>query len=477
MTRVLICVFDALRPEFVTPDLMPHLSAFAERGVRYVNSRAVFPTETRVNQSAVTTGCLPRRHGVVGNRMIARDLLPERMIDTGDDAALAEALATGPVLAVPNMAERLAAAGRSFASLSAGTPGGGRLINHSAERLGSTRLAMRAPEACWPQDLFDRLTAVAGPLPDPAPPAPDWIDWAVTAYLDGIEAETAPDAMLLWLCEPDETFHWHGIGGAQSRGIMGHVDRAFGRIIERLGPAIDAGEMQVIAMSDHGQLSLTGGRLDIPARLTKAGFACARDGLSDGADCALALANGGGLWVRGGDPGLVEQIAEWLLGQDWCGPVFTRDGLAGTPSHALLGLDHPRAPDIALVCRTEDLANGHGVTGLSLHDAPYPDGGGCHGGLSRWELHNLLCLGGRAFRAGAEIAVPAGNIDVLPTVMALLGLAPPAEIDGRVLAEAMADGPRPEDTVWAAHVVSERGGSLSCRVTGDGIYLDGAWRA
>ncbi len=36
--RFLIVVLDALRPEFVTPELMPNLHGFAERGVRFANS-------------------------------------------------------------------------------------------------------------------------------------------------------------------------------------------------------------------------------------------------------------------------------------------------------------------------------------------------------------------------------------------------------------------------------------------------------
>ena len=476
MTRVLICVFDALRPEFVVPELMPRLSAFAADGVRYLNSRAVFPTETRVNQSAVTTGCLPRKHGVVGNKMMAPDLLPGRMIDTGNDAKLTEALAAGQLLCVPNMAERLSAAGLSFASLSAGTPGGGRLINHSAEALASTRLAMRAPEACCPPDLFDRLVTVAGPLPDPTPPAPAWIEWAVTAYLDGIEADIAPDTMLLWLCEPDETFHWHGIGGPEARGILSHVDAAFGRIVDQLAPKITAGELQVVAMSDHGQLTLQGGRLDIATRLSEAGFPCGKSGLDDDAVCALALANGGGIWVRDGEADLVARIAQWLVQQDWCGPVFTRDGVSGTLSYDLLGLEHDRAPHIAIACRGEDANNSHGLPGLSRHDAPYPEGGGCHGGLSEWELHNVLCLGGTAFRSGAEIAAPAGNIDILPTTMALLGLEAPNDIDGRILSEAFAGGADPADLKWSEETETAEGAALALRRMGQGLYLDKAWR-
>ncbi len=54
--RILIVAFDALRPDMVTPALMPNLTAFAEAGVRFSRSRAAFPSETRVNQTALVTG-------------------------------------------------------------------------------------------------------------------------------------------------------------------------------------------------------------------------------------------------------------------------------------------------------------------------------------------------------------------------------------------------------------------------------------
>ena len=86
--RFLIVVLDALRPEFVTPEMMPNLHAFAGRGVRFANSRSTFPTETRVNQSAVTTGCYPARHGVVANRFPLPEASPCSVLDSGDDLAL-----------------------------------------------------------------------------------------------------------------------------------------------------------------------------------------------------------------------------------------------------------------------------------------------------------------------------------------------------------------------------------------------------
>ena len=478
-TRALIVVFDALRPEFVTPERMPNLSRFASKGVEYLNSHSTFPTETRVNQSAVTTGCMPHRHGIVGNKFIADDLQPGLLVNSGDDAMLEAAFAAGPVMSMPALGQRLTRARRSYAALSAGTPGGGRLINWSAEQDGTFRLAMRRPDACVPEGAFDRIVDRIGPLPDYELPAKDWISWAVTAYLDYVEPEVTPDVMLLWLCEPDESFHWKGIGSPEAEVTLAHVDAEFGRILHSHADAIAEGGLQVIAMSDHGQLSLEGERLDLVAKLGRAGFRASTKSL-DGADCVVALANGGGIWVRDRDPLLTEEIVGYLLDQDWCGPLFTRDGSLGTLRQAELRIDHARAPDISLVLAAREASNAAGITGLSVHDAPYPEGGGCHGGLSHWELHNVLMLGGSAFRSGVQIRAPAGNIDVLPTVFSALGLDVPGDIDGRVLAEGLADGPDPESLQWEdSEIVSEntRGPRthLSVSDLGHSRYLNRAW--
>ena len=478
-TRVLVVVFDALRPEFVTPRQMPNLSNFAEKGVRYLNSHSTFPTETRVNQSAVTTGCMPRRHGIVGNRFIADDLQPGLLVNSGDDAMLEAAFAAGPVFSVPTLGQRLTRAGKSYAALSAGTPGGGRLINWSAQADGTFRLAMRRPEACAPSGVFERIVDTIGPLPDYTLPAKAWITWAVTAYLDYVEPQVAPDVMLLWLCEPDESFHWKGIGSDAAEETLAHVDAEFGRILEHHAEEIRAGTLQIVAMSDHGQLSLEGERLDLPARLGEAGFRASTSTM-DGADCVVALANGGGIWVRDRDPDLTAQIVEFLQTQDWCGPLFTRDGTGGTLKQEELCVDHARAPDISLAMAAGDAPNDAGVAGLSLHDAPYPEGGGCHGGLSQWELHNVLVLGGQAFRQGIEVHTPAGNIDVLPTVAALLGLDIPDGIDGRVLSEAFADGPDPDSVTWEDTMLTSRNSDgarthLSVSDIGSTRYLNRAW--
>ena len=431
-TRVLIVVLDALRPEFVTPGLMPNLHGFVSGGVHYLNSRSTFPTETRVNQSAVTTGCYPSKHGIVANRFVLDELGPDSTLNTGDDLQLEPAFEqlSGRLLDVPTLGERLSQAGRSYATISAGTPGGGRLINHAAETDGSFRFALNRPEATAPAGVMSAITNRIGPMPERSLPALEWNSYAAACYLEYVVPEINPDVMLLWLSEPDETFHKLGIGSPDALSAIAHMDAEFGRILARQKEQIAAGALQIIAMSDHGQISLSGARLDLAARLSDAGFN----------DCTIVAGNAGGIWVRDSDPELITGITCWLRDQNWCGPLFTRDGAAGTLTHDHVAIAHRRAPDIALVMAYDDDDNEWGHAGTTPHDAIYPTGGGCHGGLSPFELHNFLALSGRAFGEGKSPSVPAGNIDITPTVLDLLGLDVPTGIDGRVLREAYRNG-------------------------------------
>ncbi len=482
--RCLIVVFDALRPEFVTPDLMPNLSAFAASGVRYANSRSIFLTETRVNQTAVVTGCLPYRNGIVANHMLATDVWTDKSINTGLEDQLAEAFeaATDGLIKVPTLGERLTGAGRRYASLSAGTPGGGRLINHSAQRDGSFRLAMRAPEAAVPEGVQNSIFAAIGALPEYRRPASAWINWAVDSYLKWVEPEVRPDVMLLWLCEPDETFHYHGIGSPAALTSVRHADTEFGRILAAHQAEIDAGVMHIIAMSDHGQITLEGERLDLVSRLREAGIRAAKQP-GDDTDCVVIVHNSGGIWVRDDDPAITAQVVDFLLQQDWCGPIFSRRGTAGTLRLGEVNLDHPRAPTVAVTLRTNDDANTFGRLGATRHDAPYPTGGGCHGGLSAYELHNFLSMAGGAFKSGAVARLPASNVDIAPTVCQLLGLDVAAECDGRVLHEAMLAPSRLPDQAAPSEATivaqNSRGPKthLSFTEFGGVRYLNRAWVA
>lgn len=479
--RVLIVVFDALRPEFVRPDVMPALHGFAARGVLCGNSHSTFFTETRVNQSAVTSGCMAYQHGMVANQFVASDAVPSGVLNTGDDVKLEAAFkrTNGKLIRVPTLGQMLTQSGKRYASLSAGTAGGGRLINHSAEADGTFRYMMRRTAAACPAGVDKTIEARFGPLPKYELPATAWITRAADIYLDYIEPVVQPDVMLLWLCEPDESFHHLGIGSEGALRTIRHVDDTFARILARHDAEIERGDMQIIAMSDHGQITLEGGRLDITARLQAAGFKAGKH-FDQETECIWAGSNAGGIWVRDGDVALSGQITAWLLEQDWCGPIFTRGGAHGTLRLEDVFLNHTRAPDVALAMRARNGDNAYGLDGFTVHDSPYPTGGGSHGGLSRAELHNFIALGGRAMKAGVRHDVPVGNIDLTPTVLALLGLPIAAHFDGRIMHEAFADGPDATEIDWtsttriAANTMGPRT-HLKVSQVGKSRYVDEAW--
>jgi phosphonoacetate hydrolase len=101
-----------------------------------------------------------------------------------------------------------------------------------------------------------------------------------------------------------------------------------------------------------------------------------------------------------------------------------------------VGLDHARAPDIAFTLRSGSEPDHYGLPGRGLFISGVPVDGGMHGGLNPHEMSTVLILGGPGVLQGVRIEAPAGLIDIAPTVLAVLGLEPPATMMGQPLAAA-----------------------------------------
>ena len=65
--KYLLVGFDGLRPEMVTPELMPRLHRHAQEAVSFRNHRCTFPSETYVSLPSLVTGSAPSRHGMIAN--------------------------------------------------------------------------------------------------------------------------------------------------------------------------------------------------------------------------------------------------------------------------------------------------------------------------------------------------------------------------------------------------------------------------
>ena len=66
---VIVFVVDGLRPDAITAADTPTLFRLRAEGMDFANSHAVFPTVTRVNAAAISTGTQPGTNGIVGNQM------------------------------------------------------------------------------------------------------------------------------------------------------------------------------------------------------------------------------------------------------------------------------------------------------------------------------------------------------------------------------------------------------------------------
>ena len=65
--RTLLVFFDGLRPDYITPGLMPNLFAFKQTAACGKKHHSVFPTVTRVNAASYATGSYPAMHGLMAN--------------------------------------------------------------------------------------------------------------------------------------------------------------------------------------------------------------------------------------------------------------------------------------------------------------------------------------------------------------------------------------------------------------------------
>lgn len=469
MTAFLLIVFDGLRPDMVRPDTTPHLSRFAAEGMRFAHARSVFPSETRVCTASIATGCHPRRHGLVANRMPdPRD--PRGSVDTSDFSVLRELEQQqgAPLLDEPTLGDRLAAAGRGFAVLSSGSTGQTFVLNPRADENGQLVLSAHAAVASSARGR--ELLASLDPPPI-AGSAIERTEWIAETYRQRILPDP-PDASILWLAEPDATAHRGGLGSPAHWAVLRRADAAFGRIVADWQAGPQRERLQIAVASDHGHATVSG-RVSVAAALAR---------YSEFSECVVLPGASGGVLVPDHAPDKIANVARWLMQQDWCGSVFAPDLIdfpdGVLPRSALLS-DHRRAAPVLFTLRADNRTSAAGLPGTSLFDGGLERGAGSHGGLSRAELRTLLLLGGARIRPGLAEA-PAGIVDLAPTALALLGVPGVETMDGRVLSEAI-EGFDPPAAAHTSETWEAAGGGYAQRLArlrlGEHVWLDEGGRA
>lgn len=440
--RVVVCVFDGLRPDMVTPALTPNLIRLAARGAWFREARSVFPSMTRVATTSIATGAPPAVHGIVGNAFFFPEVTRDHVLDMSlaADIALAETATGGRLVDVPTFADQLAAAGKRLAVVHTGSAGSAHLINPRARANGHWTFSIFGREHTQTPDAVDDVVTRFGPLPPRNLPRFEEIDYATTVLTEHVLGELRPDVALIWFNEPDTSYHYKFIGAPDTLAVLRHVDAAFGRILDWIDAQPDADRIAVIAASDHGQIS-TSEQIDIVELLCRQGHQTRRavERTLEGAAIAMTGGNMGEIRVLDGGPARRDAIAAWLIGQPFLGMLFSParnevEGEApGTFASSLVDLDHARQADLVYVLRSSEGLDPFGYPGSCILSGGVPLGGGMHGGLNRYELTTVLMIQGAGMPGGKVDRRPAGIIDIGPSLLDLLGVPAASTMTGRSL--------------------------------------------
>lgn len=433
----LVIVIDGLRPDYITPAIMPNLARLSETAAVATAHHAVFPTVTRVNSPSMATGSYPGTHGLMHNTIYLPAASPSP-IDTAEAGALlkADTATAGKLLTAVSVGELLTAAGRKVLVVGSGSTGASLLMNHREfAKVG----LINSREFIRPASLQPHALEVLGRFPAPSYPNRDANRWAVDAYLELGLKEIKPDVTFMWLTDPDGTAHRHGPGAAETNQALGFVDAEVGRLLTTLTERGLRDQINVLITADHG-FSTHGGPFNVGALLTARG-------LADG----VRIVGGGQLYVEKGGEERIRQIVRVLQGTDWVGAIFTKAAkpgsaegfVPGTLSFDSIHYQHPRAADILVDANWTTAKNKFGYPGMTTSG-----GVAGHGSSSPFDVNVRLIASGPDFKTAFKSEVPTGNIDVALLVCRLQGIKPAPTMVGRVPEELFRGGPAPEQVTF-----------------------------
>jgi predicted AlkP superfamily pyrophosphatase or phosphodiesterase len=433
----LVIIVDGLRPDNVTPEVMPRLYRLGRRGIVFGAHHSVFPTVTRVNASSFVTGTYPETHGLLGNTIFIPSVDATRGLDTGERENLERvARAEGRLLTAPTLGELLEHSGMKLLGVSSGSTGSAFLLNHTV-----SGGAIIHTDYTLPLSLGAKVAATLGPAPPHATPNDAQNQRAIDAYLKVGLDTIHPDVTMMWLNDPDGTAHENGIGAPITRTSLSLVDGGIGRIEDTLRAKGLLDRTNIIVTSDHGFSTHTGEfkleSLVEPFARTMA------DGTKD-----IVVAEGA-IYLRAGEPARVNAIVAALQRQPEVGAIFTRSAVnggregivPGTLSFDLARWNHRRSGDILVSANWTDKTNAAGFPGTTTQT-----GIAGHGSSSPFDIHNTLIAAGPDFREHATSDAPTSNVDIAPTLLRLLGLPTAPSMTGRVIEEGLRIG-RPAPAV------------------------------
>lgn len=432
MTQLIIVVIDGLQPAQINEYYAPNIHRFGAEGCFFENHHPVFPSVTRVNAATMVTGTNPSLHGLFGNTFVPSDFDSSRVLNAMEPELSEIASSGNRVLLTRTIQEILLEHGKEYMAVGVGTSGNAYCHNPMGEIVGGATIH---PDFSIPHDLHGQIKEMYGDWPAEGLPNSPRFRHAMNVFTNHILGECDPDVALIWSSEPDKSQHVYGVGSGRSNLALTEVDLMFAELLSYIESSENCRDADVLVLSDHGYSSIVES-IGLTDSLSKEGY---RFGYRKG---ELLLAPNGGsfhIYVGESDHATAEKVVDWLMEQMWCGVIITSDKIGpieGTISASEIGFEGIRTPDITVSMRWNPRVNPSGFRGYV-----YSIGGGIdmgtHGSMSRYEMNNVLLARGSSFRSHERIITPTGNVDILPTILQIMGIPIPGDIQGRVITESL----------------------------------------
>ena len=300
--RVIIFVWDGLRPDSVDATNTPRLAAMAAQGVWFTDNHSTYPTFTMMNSASFATGNLPAATGFYGNTLWQEG-------PTGNDSAGATVDFNQPIFtedygilldlqtyyggklfligtlfqAAQKAGLVTATVGKSGAAFLQDIAEGGFIVDEkfaypltfakelqaagyalprltpNAYPLGSITLALTNgdPTGADGRNNFSDIST-SDPTDQSGSPYNKANGYMMGVYLDVILAQKHPDLTLIWFRNPDSTEHAYGPGSADYQDSLKSQDQLLGMLQEKLNALGLTASTDLIVVSDHGHSSVSG---------------------------------------------------------------------------------------------------------------------------------------------------------------------------------------------------------------------------
>lgn len=384
------------------------------------------PSVTWPNHTTLVTGVRPEKHGVLANGVLVRGAIgmPTTVDPNRDQSELVR---------IPTIVDAAHAAGLSTAEINWPCTRGSQALDDSFSDVPQSvqhmtpRLRTELVELGLLTDETDAAFKSFSSV------GRDYI-WTEAAC--HVIRQRKPNLLLVHLLNVDGIHHALGSQTTAGYTANAYADMCLARIVNAIEDAGIRDQTTLIVVSDHG-FTTTPKAIRPNVLLRQAGLLKVEAGKLSAAEVHVVPEGGIGL-VYCTNPGDAPQAAaefkKMFVGQEGVADVLLPE------QYSKVGLPHPReynqSPDAVLVA-----ADGYAVSGsvdgetLVASNIEARTSIGSHGFLSTLPKMKAMCvLSGAGIRAGSHLST-IENIDIAPTIAALLGLE--YTTDGKPLTSAL----------------------------------------